>query len=122
GTVEEIVELEQHRLQYYVGNYSAYVMTKAAHLEEQRKAYEQQQAEIRRQEEFIRRNIAGQNTRQAQSRRKALERLERLEKPQTDRGQMRLHLTSAGRESHEVVVCRKVWQSFGHYTVLRELT
>jgi ATP-binding cassette subfamily F protein 3 len=121
-TVEEIVELEQHLLQHYVGNYSAYVMTKAARLEEQRKAYEQQQAEIRRQEEFIRRNIAGQNTRQAQSRRKALERLERLEKPRTDRRQMQWRLTSAGRESHEVVVCRKVCKSFGHHTVLRELS
>jgi len=66
--VEEIMELDQHRLQRYVGNYSAYVTAKAARLEQQRKAYEQQQAEIRRQEEFIRRNMAGQNTKQAQSR------------------------------------------------------
>jgi ATP-binding cassette subfamily F protein 3 len=121
-TVEEIVELEQHRLQHYVGNYSAYVTAKAAHLQQQHKAYAQQQAEIRRQEEFIRRNIAGQNTRQAQSRRKALERLERLEKPRTDRRQMQLRLAAAGRESHEVVVCRQVWKSFGNHTVLRGLS
>src|SRR5947209_15766046 len=56
--VEEVVELEQHRLQRYVGNYSAYVTTRAVRLEQQRKAYELQQAEIRRQEEFIRRNMA----------------------------------------------------------------
>jgi ATP-binding cassette subfamily F protein 3 len=121
-TVEEIVELEQQGLQSYAGNYSAYVTTKAARLEQQRKAYEQQQAEIRRQEEFIRRNIAGQNTRQAQSRRKALERLERLEKPQAERRQMQLRPVAAGRESHEVVVCRKVWKSYGDHTVLRELS
>src|SRR5919206_332737 len=76
--VDEIVALEQHRLQRYVGNYSAYVTARAARLEPQRKAYELQQAEIRRQEEFIRRNMAGQNTKQAQSRQKALQHLGRF--------------------------------------------
>ena len=42
------------------GNYSAYVQAKAVQRAQQRKAYDQQQAEIQRQEEFIRRNIAGQ--------------------------------------------------------------
>jgi ATP-binding cassette subfamily F protein 3 len=120
--VEEIVELERHGIQRYVGNYSAYVTARAARLEQQRKAYEQQQAEIQRQEEFVRRNIAGQNTRQAQSRRKALARLERLEKPVTDQRRLTLRLASAGRESHEVVVCRKLWKSFGAQTVLRDLS
>jgi ATP-binding cassette subfamily F protein 3 len=121
-TVKEIVELEHHRLQHYAGNYSAYVMAKAARLEHQRKVYEQQQAEIRRHEEFIRRNIAGQKTRQAQSRRKVLARLERLEKPTANRRQMTLHLAPGRRESHEVVVCRRVWKSFGGHTVLRDLS
>jgi ATP-binding cassette subfamily F protein 3 len=120
--VEEIVELEHHRLQHYPGNYSAYATAKATRLEQQRQAYERQQAEIRRQEEFIRRNIAGQNTRQAQSRRKALARLERLEKPVTQQRQMALNMASGPRESHEVVVCRKVRKSFGNHTVLRDLS
>ena len=121
-TVEEIVELELQQFQQYAGNYSAYVTTKAARLEQQQKLYERQQAEIARQEEFIRRNIAGLKTRQAQSRRKALERLDRLDNPQTDQRRMALTLTSAGRESHEVVVCRKLWKSFGAHTVLRDLS
>jgi ATP-binding cassette subfamily F protein 3 len=121
-TVEEIVELHNYALQRYVGNYSAYVQTKAAQLEQQRKAYAQQQAEIQRQEDFIRRNIAGQKTRQAQSRRKALERLERLDKPAGDQPQMQLHLTATGREGYEVVVCRKVGKSFGEHTVLRDVS
>jgi ATP-binding cassette subfamily F protein 3 len=121
-TVEEIVELERQRLCRYPGNYSAYASAKAARLEQQRKAYEQQQANIRRQEDFIRRNIAGQKTRQAQSRRKALDRLERLDKPPTSQPRMVLHPTSAGRESHEVVVCRDVWKSYGQHAVLRGLS
>jgi ATP-binding cassette, subfamily F, member 3 len=117
--VDEIMELEQHRLQRYVGNYSAYVTARTARLEQQRKAYEQQQAEIRRQEEFIRRNMAGQNTKQAQSRQKALQRLERVEKPTTDNQRMQLRFTTHQRESHEVIVGRQVWKSYGDRTVLR---
>src|SRR5262245_32706853 len=120
--VKEIVELEQHRLQRYVGNYSAYVAAKAARLEQQHKAYELQQAEIRRQEEFIRRNMAGQNTKQAQSRQKALQRLERLEKPTTDNQRLQLRFTTHQRESHEVIVGRQVWKSYGDRTVLRGLS
>jgi ATP-binding cassette subfamily F protein 3 len=120
--VDEIMELDQHRLQRYVGNYSAYVTARAARLEQQRKAYEQQQGEIRRQEEFIRRNMAGQNTKQAQSRQKALERLERLEKPATDNQRLQLRFTTHQRESHEVIVGRQVWKSYGARTVLRGLS
>jgi ATP-binding cassette subfamily F protein 3 len=120
--VDEIMELEQHRLQRYVGNYSAYVTAKAAHLEQQRKVYEQQQAEIRRQEEFIRRNMAGQNTKQAQSRQKALERLERVEKPTTDNQRMQLRFITQQRESHEVIVGRQIWKSYGDRPVLRGLS
>ncbi|MGE3537170.1 MAG: ABC-F family ATP-binding cassette domain-containing protein [Candidatus Tectimicrobiota bacterium] len=120
--VEEIVELEARRLQRYVGNYSAYVATKAARLEQQRKAYEQQQAEIRRQEDFIRRNMAGQNTKQAQSRQKALERLERLDRPAASQQRVQLHFRTDQRESHEVLVCRHVHKAFGGRAVLRGLS
>ena len=120
--VDEIMELDQHCLQRYVGNYSAYVTARAARLEQQRKVYEQQQGEIRRQEEFIRRNMAGQNTKQAQSRQKALERLERVEKPTTDNQRMQLRFTTHQRESHEVIVGRQVWKSYGARTVLRGLS
>jgi len=119
--VEEIIELDQHRLQRYAGNYSAYVTAKAARLEQKRKAYELQQAEIRRQEEFIRRNMAGQNTKQAQSRQKGLERLERLEKRTADNQRMQLRFAANQRESHEVIVARNVWKSYGNRPVLRGL-
>ena len=120
-TVEQIVEIERHQLTPYPGNYSAYVKTKAERLEQQRKAYEQQQAEIRRQEDFIRRNMAGQKTKQAQSRQKALERLERVAAPTADARRMGLQFETHQRESHEVIVCRKVCKSYGAHQVLRGL-
>jgi ATP-binding cassette subfamily F protein 3 len=118
-TVEEIVEIERHRLTPYPGNYSAYVKVKAERLEQQRKAYEQQQADIRRQEEFIRRNMAGQKTKQAQSRQKALDRLDRVAPPTTDGRRIGLQFETNQRESHEVIVCRKVHKSYGPHHVLR---
>ena len=66
--------------------------------------------------------MAGQNTRQAQSRQKALERMVRLDQPVADKHRMHLRVMSDRRESHEVVVCRKVSKSFGDHTVLRDLS
>ena len=121
-TVDEIVELEQQSLQRYPGNYSAYVVAKALRREQQTKAYEQQQAEIERHEEFIRRNMAGQNTKQAQSRQKMLARIERLERPGGDGRRMNVQFTANRRENHEVLVCRNLQKRYGNREVLRRLS
>ncbi len=120
-TVSDIAEMEGQHLTQYPGNYSTYVNLKAERLEQQRKAYEQQQAEILRQEEFIRRNMAAQKTKQAQSRQKALNRLERVERPTVDTRRMGLQFETNQRESHEVIVCRKLHKSYGAHQVLRGL-
>lgn len=81
--VNVIYEIERHQSKRYSGNYSKFVETKAAEYEIQMKQYDKQQEEIARMEDFVRRNIArASTTRRAQGRRKALERMERLEKPQ----------------------------------------
>jgi ATP-binding cassette subfamily F protein 3 len=74
-----IWELEDGKLTEYPGNYTKYLQLKRAKIERQRKLYEEQQKLIEKTEEFIRRNIAGGHfrSRQAQSRRKLLERLKR---------------------------------------------
>ena len=78
-----IWELEDGKLTEYPGNYTKYFQLKQERIERQRKLYEEQQKFIQKTEEFIRRNIAGGHFRssQAQSRRKLLERLERIEPP-----------------------------------------
>ncbi len=121
-TVDEIVELEQHGLRRYPGNYSAYVAAKALRREQQRKAYDQQQAEIERHEAFIRRNMAGQKTKQAQSRQKMLARLERLAKPGGDGRRMNVQFAANRRENHEVLVCRNLQKRYGDHEVLRRLS
>ncbi len=79
---KETYELSYGRIHYFNGNYSAYLDEKAARFEKQQKDYEKQQKEIADMEDFIARNLArASTTRRAQSRRKQLEKIERVNKP-----------------------------------------
>src|SRR5215510_736557 len=74
-----IIDLENGRASNYTGNYSDYLVEREERREAQQRAYDNQQQLIAKTEEFIRRNIAGQKTKQAKSRRKMLEKLERID-------------------------------------------
>lgn len=75
-------DLRPNVLDRYVGNYSHFVEEKAQRLETQRKEYEKQQKEIAALEDFVAKNLVrASTTKRAQSRRKKLEKMDRLEKP-----------------------------------------
>ena len=76
------MELGRKGLRVYPLRYSDYAEARADDLERERALAERQAAFIDKTEDFIRRNIAGQKTKQAQSRRKMLEKLERIERPE----------------------------------------
>jgi ATP-binding cassette subfamily F protein 3 len=76
-TVNTLWELRSRRVEAYHGSYSAYLTQRAERHAHRRAEYEAQQAFIAKEEDFIRRNIAGQNTRQAKGRLRRLERLTR---------------------------------------------
>jgi len=80
----EIVEVEAGKVVTYPGGYDKYVVERVERHERLNAAYERQAAEIARTEDFIRRNIAGQKTKQAKSRRKALDKVERLSRHQDE--------------------------------------
>jgi len=91
-TTTKIVEMDGGRATVYPGNYSAYTRQREERRLVQAREYEEQQELITRTEDFIRRNIAGQKTKQAKSRRKMLERIERVEAVRDERvGDFRLH-------------------------------
>jgi ATP-binding cassette subfamily F protein 3 len=79
---KEMVELDGGKLTRYPFTYDKYVVERDARLERARAEYERQKEHVEKTEDFIRRNLAGQKTKQAQSRRKMLEKLERLERPE----------------------------------------
>ena len=81
--VDQVWEVAWRRCEVYRGNYSAFLAQKAERQARQQAVYERQQAEIERTEEFIRRNIAGQRTKEAQGRRTRLARMERVARPET---------------------------------------
>jgi ATP-binding cassette subfamily F protein 3 len=81
---EEIVDLESGRLSAYSGGYTSYKRQKAERVLTATRAFEKQQDFLEKEKEYIRRNIAGVNSRQAKGRRTKLARVERLEKPSED--------------------------------------
>ncbi|MGX7263158.1 ABC-F family ATP-binding cassette domain-containing protein [Enterococcus crotali] len=83
--VTEVYEISRHKMRYYKGNYSKYLELKAEQLTSEWKAYEKQQTEINKLEDFVARNLVrASTTKRAQSRRKTLEKIERLDRPQGD--------------------------------------
>ncbi|MBX3212827.1 MAG: ATP-binding cassette domain-containing protein [Labilithrix sp.] len=76
------LELGSKGLRVYPLRYSEYAVARAEDLERERALAERQQAFVDKTEDFIRRNIAGQKTKQAQSRRKMLDKLDRVERPE----------------------------------------
>jgi ATP-binding cassette subfamily F protein 3 len=78
-TCREIVEVDGGDLEHYVGGWHKYVEERGARRERMAELVRRQKEEIARTEDFIRRNIAGQKTKQAKSRRKMLAKVERLE-------------------------------------------
>ena len=98
-----IVELENGRASSYTGNYSDYLVEREERREAQQRAYDNQQQLIAKTEEFIRRNIAGQKTKQAKSRRKMLEKLERLDAVRHDQASGDFRLQAIERTGNHVL-------------------
>lgn len=77
------LDLTKHSLDRYVGNYSRFVELREQKLATEAKNYEKQQKEIAALEDFVNRNLVrASTTKRAQSRRKQLEKMERLDKPE----------------------------------------
>ncbi|UCC61845.1 MAG: ABC-F family ATP-binding cassette domain-containing protein [Anaerolineae bacterium] len=117
-TVEQIVEVEDLRLTVYQGSYSAYAVEKELRLLRQQQRYEAQQKEIVRIEAAIARFehwasivFNERHARQARSRRKMLERMERVEKPMLERRRMGLELNGwrGSRKVLEILELDKVF-------------
>jgi ATP-binding cassette subfamily F protein 3 len=120
-SMEGIAELEMGRLQFYAGNYSSCLEQKREQQARQLRQYQAQQEQIRRTEEFIQRNIAGQKTKQAQSRRKTLEKLERIAPPSCKQNQLRPILRSSGREGRLVLSCKNMAKSYPGHILFKNL-
>jgi len=115
------LHLDRGRLVSYSGNYSFYDKQSALRYRQDLAAWERQQAKIKQTEEYIRRNLEGQKTKQAQSRRKLLARQERLERPTAEPGLYRFHLQPARPGGGTALETVNLTKSYEGRTLLREL-
>lgn len=117
--VTTIVEIERHQSKRYTGNYSKYIELKAADYEIQSKHYERQQQEIAKMEDFIQKNIVrATTTKRAQSRRKALEKIDRLDKPLGDLKKASFSFEVEQTSGKEVLQIRDLSMSYPNKGIL----
>jgi ATP-binding cassette subfamily F protein 3 len=109
--IRRIVDLESGLLESYSGSYAYYSEEKVRRQSQQQKAYDRQKAYIEKTEEYIRQNIAGQKTKQAKSRRKALEKIETVTRVGKER-HMNLAFGSDVRGGNMVLEMSQVTKAF----------
>ncbi|MDT5268955.1 MAG: ATP-binding cassette, subfamily er 3 [Acidobacteriota bacterium] len=102
-----IVEVELGKAVSYTGNYSAFLVEREERREIQQRAYENQRHLIAKTEEFIRRNLAGQKTKQAKSRRTMLAKLERVEAVRPDQTQGNFQMQKVERAGTHVLTVKE---------------
>ena len=104
NVVDHVLHFEGNTAFAYVGGYESFVVQREQQRLTQQRAFDKQQKFIAGQEDYVRRNLAGQNSRQAKGRRKRLERLPRLSGPTGSEASMALRLTSGERGGEQVLV------------------
>ncbi len=119
----DITEILLGVSEYYHGNYTAYMNLRAERFEARMKAYEQQQAEIARQQaviEKLRSFNREKSIRRAESRQKALNRIERLERPD-DEKQIHFSFSVLRKTGEDVLDVRGLSKSFGNRTLFQDV-
>jgi ATP-binding cassette subfamily F protein 3 len=101
--VNRILEIENSKLSDYPGNYTDYVRGREERLARQEKEWDLQKRWIENQEDYIRRNLAGQKTKQAKSRRNLLARVHRLERPRASSEKVKFKFLPVDRGSRHVL-------------------
>lgn len=120
-TTDRIIELENGRAVSYKGNYSKFLVERELRREQQRREYENQQSMIAKTEEFIRRNLEGQKTKQAKSRRNMLERLERVEAVRSEKSGGNFKLKNVERAGNNVLTTEDLSIGYGKKVLAEKL-
>jgi ATP-binding cassette subfamily F protein 3 len=119
---KRIIELENGRASSYTGNYSDYLVEREERREAQQRAYDNQQHLIAKTEEFIRRNLAGQKTKQAKSRRTMLAKLERVDAVRADQSSGDFRLRSIERAGNHVLTVDQTTIGYPDKVLARDIS
>ena len=118
----QIFELQFGKLTVFKGNYSAYVAERNLRDRQQEEAYEKQQEQIKKDEEFIQKNIVrAKTTKRAQSRRKQLEKMERITPPK-HKSKVRINFQSERPSGKEVLILRDLTIGYPTKTMVHDIS
>lgn len=116
-----IVELEHHKATSYRGNYSRYVEQREAQHKAQQNAYEKQQEYIRKTEEYIDKYRAGIKSKMARGRQSQLNRLERLDAPETSQT-LKFRFPKAEFSADKVLTVEELFLSYGERDIVEDVS
>ena len=120
-TSTRIIEIENGKAVLYKGNYSQFLVEREERREIQQREYENQQAYIKNTEAFVRKNLEGQKTKQAKSRRTMLQKLERVEAVAADKPQGNFNLKKVERTGQNVLTVEDLKIGYGEKVLAKDL-
>ena len=121
AVTDQVWELNFAKIEKYAGGIERYLVERYARREQAAHWYRHQQEEIKRLEEFVRRNMAGQKTKQAQSKLKYLGRIKRLPPPPPDDSGPTITVQSSGRSYAHVLSVEEVSVAYGSEPIVEDI-
>jgi ATP-binding cassette subfamily F protein 3 len=122
AVIDHVLHFEGGTAFAYAGGYESFVQQRHERRLSQQRAFDRQRKTIASEADYIARNIAGQNSRQAKGRRKRLDRLPRLSAPLGEEGTMALRLDVAERGGDQVAVADHVTIAVGGRTLIERFS
>lgn len=122
ATVNRVWEMALGKIDNYSGGFEFYLKERDDRNRLAEHHYRHQQEEIKRIEEFVRRNMAGQKTKQAQSKLKYLNRIKRLEPPKSDQSGPTIKMESSGRSFNHVLSVEDATVGYGDTAVVKDVS
>lgn len=120
--VNQVYEISRNNMKKYYGNYSSYLERRAEDYEREMKQFEKQQGEIEKLRDFVQRNITrASTTKRAQSRRKQLEKMDVLDKPQGDEKSANFSFQIEKQSGNEVLHLQNLAIGYNEETVSQNI-
>jgi len=122
AVVDNVLYFEGDSATAFAGTYQSFVEQRTLRRLTQQREYVQQQKKIAAEQDYIARNLAGQNTRQAKGRRKRLDRMPRLSAPISDESVMAVRFAADERGGDRVIVAERATIGVEGRVLVRDLT
>jgi ATP-binding cassette subfamily F protein 3 len=122
AVVDHVLHFEAQTAAAYDGGYESFVEQRTLRRLTQQRQFDQQQRKIAAEQDYIARNLAGQNSKQAKGRRKRLERLPRLSAPSGEEGTMAVRFEVADRGGDRVLIAEHAMIAVGDRVLINDLT